>query len=241
MPKPAEKTVVRLPREDRVRDILAAAREVFCRCGFAGASIAEIASLAGVAQGTIYKFFDTKRDLVLAVLAGWYDTMLAEFNSRIPEIHGARNKLRFIVWRHIRSLVENPDLMRLCSNEVRNDGDYYHGDIYALNRKYAHVLSEVCREGMRNGEFRSDLPIPLLRDLIFGGMDHYVSSSLYQGRECDAERIADQIIDLLSTGIAVSQAGAGALEGALSRLDRLADRLDEIVERAPAGQPLKSN
>lgn len=238
MSRTAEKTVVRLPREDRVRDILSAARDVFCRHGFAGASIAEIASLAGVAQGTIYKFFDTKRDLVLAVLAGWYDSMLAEFNAQIPDIQGARNKLRFIVWRHIRSLVENPDLMRLCSNEVRNDGDYYHGGIYALNRKYAHVLSEVCREGMRNGEFRADLPIPLLRDLIFGGMDHYVSSSLYQGRECDADHIADQIVDLLSGGIAALKTEAGALEGTLSRLDRLADQLEDIVQRSSIDHPL---
>jgi AcrR family transcriptional regulator len=68
-----------LPRAQRVGDIEAAARVVFSRRGFAAASIAEIAAEAGVAEGTIYKFFDSKRHLVVRVIEGWYDGMLAEF------------------------------------------------------------------------------------------------------------------------------------------------------------------
>lgn len=71
----------RLPRAQRVGDILAAARQVFAEHGFAAASIAEIASKAGVAEGTIYKFFDSKRHLVVSVIESWYDDMLAEFEQ----------------------------------------------------------------------------------------------------------------------------------------------------------------
>jgi AcrR family transcriptional regulator len=130
----AERVIVRLPREDRIRDILAAAKDVFCRRGFVDASIGEIATQAGVAQGTIYKFFDSKRDLVLAVLRDWYESMVATFKADLPAIHGTQNKLRFIVRRHLQSLMDNPDLCRLCANEVRNSGDNYQSEIFDLNR-----------------------------------------------------------------------------------------------------------
>src|SRR2546430_14366674 len=45
-----------------------AAAEVFAERGFEGATTAEIAQRAGVAEGTIFKRFRTKRDLLLAVV-----------------------------------------------------------------------------------------------------------------------------------------------------------------------------
>ena len=51
------------------RRILESAREVFFRDGFMPANLDEVAERAGVAKGTLYRYFASKADLYVAVLA----------------------------------------------------------------------------------------------------------------------------------------------------------------------------
>jgi len=56
-------------RGQATRDkLVAAAREVFAERGFAGTRMGDLADAAGVAHGTVYTYFDTKEDVLLAVL-----------------------------------------------------------------------------------------------------------------------------------------------------------------------------
>jgi AcrR family transcriptional regulator len=51
------------------RRILEAARDVFFRDGFMQANLDEVAEKAGVAKGTLYRYFESKAELYVAVLA----------------------------------------------------------------------------------------------------------------------------------------------------------------------------
>lgn len=56
-------------RGQATRDkLVAAAREVFAERGFAATRMGDLADAAGVAHGTVYTYFDTKEDVLLAVL-----------------------------------------------------------------------------------------------------------------------------------------------------------------------------
>lgn len=57
----------RTPEQTRSR-LIEAAADVFAEAGYTGASIQAIASRAGVTSGTIYRHFDSKADLLLAVV-----------------------------------------------------------------------------------------------------------------------------------------------------------------------------
>lgn len=48
--------------------LIAAARDVFAERGFAGTRMGDIADAAGVAHGTVYTYFDTKEEVLVAVL-----------------------------------------------------------------------------------------------------------------------------------------------------------------------------
>jgi len=221
----------RLPREERMGAIEAAARATFCRRGYADASIAEIAAEAGIAEGTIYKFFKSKRHLMMRVIEVWYESMLAEFERSLTGIPGAKNKLRFIVWRHLSCLKKDFDLARLCLNESRNSHDYYQSELYQLNRRYTHVLLDVCREGVSNGEFRADTPITLVRDLIFGGIDHHTWAMLFGHGNIDVDHSADLIVNLVFSGIQNPADTAFSLSDAYSRIEQTVARLDTIATR----------
>lgn len=53
--------------EERRQEILAAARSVFIEKGYAAATINDIATEAGVAAGSIYRYFPAKADLIAEV------------------------------------------------------------------------------------------------------------------------------------------------------------------------------
>ncbi len=233
----AKRGASRWPREERLAAIEIAARSIFCRRGYGEASIAEIAAEAGIAEGTIYKFFASKRELMMRVIERWYEQMLAEFNASLPGIVGARNKVRFIIWRHLSFLKRDLDIARLCLHEGRNSRDYYQSQVYQLNRRYTHLLLEALREGVRHGEFRVDTPITLLRDMVFGGIDHHTSAMLFGHGDIDPERSAELMVGLIFAGIEPRVASAAVspdpssgpwagLQQAVARLEAIADRIE---------------
>jgi AcrR family transcriptional regulator len=58
----------RLPPDERRAQVLDAARVVFARDGFAGASAAAVAREAGVTRGLVHHYFGSRRELFLGVL-----------------------------------------------------------------------------------------------------------------------------------------------------------------------------
>jgi AcrR family transcriptional regulator len=77
----------RLTREEkkaRTRErLLAAARTVFAKRGFAAASLDEVADEAGLTKGAVYSNFANKEDLVLAVLEDSFNRRLDDIVSRV--------------------------------------------------------------------------------------------------------------------------------------------------------------
>jgi AcrR family transcriptional regulator len=72
--------VTRSERKARTReDLLLAARTVFLRRGFHGASLDEIAEEAGYTKGAVYSNFAGKDDLYLALLGAHYDARIAAY------------------------------------------------------------------------------------------------------------------------------------------------------------------
>jgi AcrR family transcriptional regulator len=70
----------------REQQILDAALTVFSEKGFATATTAEIAKAAGVAEGTIYNYFSSKRELFIAVIKNFIITApLQEMLEKLPQ------------------------------------------------------------------------------------------------------------------------------------------------------------
>ncbi len=223
----AARRVVRLPRAQREQDILDAAHAVFLERGYESAAVSEIAERAGVVEGTVFKYFESKRTLLYRVMARWYEAMLADYAEQLAGHRGTRARLRFVIWRHLRSIEQNPALCRVFFREIRGADDYQGSTIHALNRRYTHVLIEILREGVAAGEVRRDVSFPLVRDMIYGGVEHHTWNYVAGLGALDADAVADSLTDLIMAGIAIAAPAAGTLD----RLDGLVERLERIVEK----------
>ena len=218
----------RLPAEKRISDIMLAARQVFTERGYDDALISEIAERAGVVEGSIYRFFTNKRELLVRVIERWYEDMLAEDDAQFAGVRGTWNRIRFVVHHHLMSIRREPALSRLVFTELRPDPNYRDTRLYQLNQAYTHRIIDVVREAAAAGEFRGDVSSSLVRDMIYGCIEHRTWAFLRNEGDFDLEQTADGITDIIYRGLAAA-GEPDPLAATVKRLETVADRLEKLT------------
>lgn len=236
-PAGARVRAVRRTPAERIAEILATALEVFSERGYDNTPVSEIADRLGVVEGTIYKYFESKRQLLGKVLVHWNRGMIEDYAKHLPGIQGTRQRLRYVIWRHLQIIQERPVLCRLMFSEVRAEYDHAQSAFYEENRIYTRFLISVLEEGVASGEFRNDLPLELVRDMVFGCIERHSWNYMWGRGELDVETIADQIVTIICDGILAPNRTA-AVRGESDRLAGLVDRLENLLPPRPSrGKP----
>lgn len=230
------KTASRQSRERRVADIMAAAKHVFESKGYDEALISDIAERADVVEGTIYRYFSNKRDLLVKVIEHWYEVMLSDYDARLEGITGTRNRLRFMIWRHLSAIHDDPALCRLMFQQMRNGTDYMGTAAFELNRRYTRRTLDIVREGIAKGEFRPDVSQHVVRDMIYGCVEHRTWAYLRGEGALDTNAAADAIVDMVFRGLQLAGPEA-ASEDVAGRITRAAERLEELTGAGTAPCP----
>jgi AcrR family transcriptional regulator len=224
------RVVQRRPRAERMAEILAAAGEVFAEKGYDRAVVSDIAERAGLSEGAIFKFFDSKRGLVSAVIEAWYSRLIADIERTLRAVPAPPGKLRYLIHRHLMAVKDDPGLCRLVFRELRAGESYHGSELHALNRTYTAFVVDAVREGQEQGLFRPDLSPALARDMIFGGLEHHVWDFLGGRRELDLADASDRVsaFALAALTSPAADAGEGELARTVERLERIAARLGQV-------------
>ena len=115
----AIKNSPRPSKAHRVDTIVESARKVFCFYGFENGSIGNIAKDAGIAEGTIYSYFDSKRALLDEVLRRHYFALFHDIEQTLPSIQGPTNRLRYLIRRTLITILDDRGMSRLRSLYAR--------------------------------------------------------------------------------------------------------------------------
>jgi AcrR family transcriptional regulator len=107
----------------RQEQILNAALEIFFQKGYAAATIPEIARLAGIATGTIYIYYPSKRELFVAVIKNLIITPpLLDLIEKLPKEQDISATFKHIMQNRF-NLIESETMSRMPSlmGEVQRD------------------------------------------------------------------------------------------------------------------------
>ncbi len=167
-------------REQRLQRIVDAARACFADQGFAGTTVETIAGRASVSNGLLYKHFQGKEHLFQVVVADivrdWVRALVpAEAEGLTPT-----QKLEAMFRRSVAFCRTNPLLPAVLSGDKRFElariGSPNRGRVHAHRQLIANVLAD----GIAKGEFRRDLPVDAMADVIQLVQAEY-SSRAYRG------------------------------------------------------------
>src|ERR1044072_9470791 len=86
-----------LPRDERVGQLLAAAREIFVDRGYPAAGMDEIADRAGVSKPVLYQHFSSKLELYLAGLTRHLDKLDSGVQQALDRTTDNRKRLHSAV------------------------------------------------------------------------------------------------------------------------------------------------
>lgn len=140
--------------QQRRSQFLRVAMEMFVERGIENVSIADIASRVGVAHGLIYHYFDSKDDLVIAVLR--LASPEEAFHEVALNMRGmpARKGLRLFAERLGTILEERGDVMRFLFRETLSPRSVLSSGIGNIQERVLEDLSAYLRERIEAGELR---------------------------------------------------------------------------------------
>lgn len=156
----------RLP-EERPRQILEAALEVFAERGLSDARLEDIAKRAGVSKGTIYLYFPNKEELFREVVRSTVISYIDRAEADITSQADAEQALRAWMtgyWAWLRSPVF-PAMHRLVNSEIHNFPDlvaFYGTEVI---ERVHRLVCEMIERAMDQGRFRRMDPLVAARML----------------------------------------------------------------------------
>lgn len=225
---PQRRSVFRLSPDQRIADIVAAARAEIAEKGYEATSMSAIAARAGVVEGTLYRFFKTKQELMLSVAERWLEEILEE-DTGSDSIRGTWNQLRHLIWRTLQLLHSQPAVSRFVLMEMRPTAGYRKTRLFELNRRFTGEVRKVCEAAIHAGEFRQDVSPSLLRDMIFGCIEHHTWAFLRGERDFAVDEVADSIANVIYRGMAVAAPAKDRV--AEERMEKIIARLEAAAER----------
>lgn len=227
---PSKRQVNRLPPERRIADIMNAAREVFREFGYADALISDIAERAGVVEGTIYRFFTNKRDLLQRVAERWAHEVVSDSATRLAGITGEKNQLYFLIFHHLNTIRQEPSLSRLVWQDLRTDSNYRETELFAMTGEYTRRVYTIIERGIATGLFRKDVSPALVRDMIYGTIEHRTMAFLRDEVDFDPHEFAESITEMIYSGL-LPRGEASTKDRELVLLDRLEALTDRLEAR----------
>ena len=160
-------TVVISRRESKKREtrksIISAARDVFSKHGIESASIDQIAALANVGKGTIYNYFATKEDIVVAFLVDVEKTVQSKMAGFSKAKGSPASILSAFLEFQFRLKAPHHKFVGVFLAQMFARGEAFHPWIRQLQEAIDPPLEELFRSLRKRGSIRADVK---LADLI---------------------------------------------------------------------------
>src|SRR5580692_10678376 len=140
--------------------IVDAARELFHEHGYSKVSASEIAQAIGISKKTLYKEFETKEDILRAVIlpklkesSKQIDSILA--NRAMPFLDKLKEVMSMIGFQHQR-------VSPVLSRDVFIHAPEVWREIHEVKQARFRKFGTLIEEGIKRGVFRSDVPAEVI-------------------------------------------------------------------------------
>lgn len=197
-----ERTVASVARnggeEDRRTQILRIATALFREKGYNGTSLEDIADRVGFTKPAIYYYFDSKEDLLFAIVEGVVSRAL----ERVERIRAQQlpplERMHAILVENTRVVLEHLDENTAFYNERGLLSPERERMVRDIERAYTQVLRDTYAEGVRSGDLLDIDPTVAVSTLL--GATIWVYRWFRPGGRLSVEQVAEGVAELLLNG-----------------------------------------
>ena len=179
----------------RRAQLLNAARKVFRAKGYDGATVSEIVREAGVAQGTFYLYFPSKRDAAVSLVDGLMETMAQAVATAVESRTSFEGRLDSMIAACFKVARRNADVLRLSFIGA----DETHPEMHSQSPEHASFLraiTDLFRDAVDAGEMETMDPEIAAR-LAIGLLQHAMLEAFLFGGGEDVDRLEQGVSTML--------------------------------------------
>lgn len=200
-------------KENKEEKILESAILLFSKKGFSATTTSEIAKDAGVAEGTVFRYYKTKKQLLIKVMSRLIEVMSEELIANpVGEIF-KKNKekndadiLKMLLMDRLEMINEYWDIIQVIITEIQFHEDIRESFFKNIVFKGKAVLVEFIESGIAKGRFRNFDPIVVSRALVSTFMAYVIQKKITgENKLIGNEQEVDQMIELFLNGLSVNK------------------------------------
>lgn len=187
---------------DKFYKIIQAATRMFAQKGFFQTKISEIAREAGVADGTIYLYFENKDHILIALFEEQMKRVLDNMITQVSKEVDPVRKLERFALTHLKLIEENRDMAEIIQVELRQSSQFMKEYKNEQFMRYLDLIEEIVKEGQETGAFKPEVIPGLFKRAFFGALDEMSRLWVLSTRKrYDIETAAQQIGGYFLNGI----------------------------------------
>ena len=179
----------------RRAQLLRAARKVFRAKGYDGASVSEIVREAGVAQGTFYLYFPSKRDAAVSLRDGLMETMAKAVATALESRTSFEDRLESLIAAGFKVARRNADLFRLAFIGADETHPEMHSE-FPEHASFLRAIMDLFRDAVDAGEMVAMDPEITAR-LSIGLLQHAMIEAFVFGEGKESDRLEQGVSTLL--------------------------------------------
>jgi len=192
-------------REATRQRIMRVAAGEFARLGFDQANINVIAEQAGIGKGTIYLYFENKRDLFLEMLRSIAQAQLTVIRVALAPEGTLRQRLERLFRAFARLAEEESDNFNVYMSALYGVNRAFQAEATKLLRDYVAVIALMLEQSQARGEIRSH-QIEATALMVLSLTESYILSARVLGRsEREIVQQAGPVAELILRGIGTSE------------------------------------
>jgi AcrR family transcriptional regulator len=189
-------------REKKRSEIARRAIEILAKRGFQATTIQDIADAAGLGKGTIYHYFDTKEEILLAVSGEVFRQVERSLGAALLRLDEPMEKLSALIEESLR-VTEDVEYVFIVYTElwlmnVRND---HYSDFMRVFRCLHHDLREIVtrllEEGKKKGLLADDFDSGALAVYLIASWDGVIAHYLMDKKSFDLSHVTREFIRFL--------------------------------------------
>lgn len=194
--------MTRLPASQRREQLLDVAADLFAKQGYARATTNQLAKAAGVTEPIIYRHFDSKRDLFVALIQRTGEDALKRWEKKLAETNDPATRLRTLIHDNPIVAAEYRDAYRVILQAISETEDAaiheaLRNHIKAMHAFLAEELDLAQKEHKVSAKFSAEIMAWMLIHL---GLGYGVLNAMNipnQGVDQDGTHVKEVISRLL--------------------------------------------
>lgn len=186
---------------EKYKVIIEAAIRIIADNGYHGSQVSKIAKEAGVAEGTIYLYFENKEDILISIFRNKLGDFISMAPVKIKDVENSFEQLAALIYLHFYRLQNNPKLAHVLQIELRQSDKSIRKGIAEVIREYYALIEEIVKHGIKKGYFRPDLDPKIARKVIFGSMDEVATCWVLSHRHYNLISLAEQVYGALAQSL----------------------------------------